>query len=92
MNVVTLLAAFIGLFKDFKSKKQAVSSFLVWVLLAACLCQLIAISVYGKYSIDDYTYFEPEYSIIVASVALVVNGVCVLLFFVDIFKSRNASK
>jgi len=92
LNVLTFIAAFIGLFKDVKTKKQAFSSFLFWTLSTACLCQLIAISIYGRYSIGDYTYYEPDYSIIIASVALGINALCVLLFFVDICKSRTTKR
>ena len=87
--MISVLIATYGLFKDLGKKKQAVSSFMMWFLLVSSLFQLIAISLYGHRGIGDYAYFEPDYSIICASIALAVNFVCAMLFMVDIYSNRS---
>jgi hypothetical protein len=61
-----------------------IPSLVMWVLLVSSLFQLISISVYGGQGIGDQKVYEPDYSIIIASVALSLNVICVVLFLIEI--------
>ena len=76
--------ALLGLCRDCGKTTLAAPSMIMWVLLVSSLFQLIAISVYGGKGIGDYSIFEPDYSIIIASVALSLNSFCVILFLIEI--------
>ncbi len=89
LNLFSLILATYGLFKDLSTKKHAVPSFLMWFLLSSCLCQVIAISLYGHRGLGDYSLFEADYSIITASVTVFVNFFCGIMFMADIYSNRS---
>ncbi len=89
LNLVAFSASIFGLCKDCAANILAIPSFIFWILITSSSAQLIAISVYGGKGAGDYTEYEPDYSMIIASVALGLNCLCALLFFVELLKHRN---
>jgi hypothetical protein len=64
---------------------------LIWTLLISCLNQLIAISIYGGKGIGRYELYEPDYSLIIACIALGVNFFSSLLFLIEIYYYPRAA-
>jgi len=83
LTLVAGVTSYIGLCNDIKNYKVAVPSLVLWVLVASIIFQLISVSVYGAKGIGDYTYYEPDYSIIIASVSLLAHGISAGLFLVE---------
>lgn len=78
-----LFAAFIGICKDFGQNNLGMPSLVFWTLLVSCIGQLIGISVYGGKGIADYSKYEADYSIILASIALGINALSALFFLIE---------
>lgn len=84
--ILTLIAgvtSYIGLCNDIKNYKVAIPSLVLWILVGSIIFQLISISVYGAKGIGNYTFYEPDYSIIIASVSLLVHGISAGLFLIE---------
>lgn len=79
----------LGLCMNIAKKQQAISSLVMWVLIVSSLFQLIAISVYAGETLSNYEMYEPDYSIITASVALGTSVFCAIFFMLDLFKYRD---
>lgn len=67
-------------------------SLIFWTLVVSCVFQLIAITVYGGKGIADYSEYQADYSIIIASVALGVNGISALFFLIEILTYRKNTR
>ena len=93
LNCVSLIVATIGLCFDLAENKMVMPSFLMWSLISSCAAQLIAICIYGGKSIADYSAYQPDYSLIIASVCLGCNFICVFFYLAEIvskqIKKRN---
>jgi len=89
LNLIAFSTSIFGLCKDCAANILAVPSFIFWILIASSGAQLIAVSVYGGKGAADYTMYEPDYSMIIASVALGLNCLCAVFFFVELLKHRN---
>ncbi|CAF0944849.1 unnamed protein product [Brachionus calyciflorus] len=89
MNLFILLIALIGVCKDFGRNSLGMPSLIFWLLVISSLFQLIAISVYGGKGIADYTEYQADYSIIIASVGLGVNALSALLFLIEILTFKK---
>ena len=63
----------------------------MWILAVSTLFQLIAVTVYAGETLSNYEYYEPDYSIITASVALGSNAFCTVFFMIDVFKYRETT-
>lgn len=89
-----MLVSIFGLCNEITDNKLAIPSFLMWTLGISSASQLIAISIYGGKGLADYSFFEPDYSIIIAAVALPFNALCSILYLIEILfkKNKNISK
>ena len=87
-----LLTSIIGICKDFGKNSLGMPSLIFWTLVVSCVFQLIAITVYGGKGIADYTEYQADYSIIIASVALGVNGISALFFLIEILTYRKNAR
>lgn len=92
LNLFALLVSLIGICKDFGKNNLGMPSLVLWVVIFSSICQLIGICVYGGKGIADYSQFEADYSIIIASVALGVNFVSDIFFLVEIINFSKTSK
>jgi hypothetical protein len=73
----------LGAFIDLVNNKVIIAAVLAIVTFVACACQLVTITVYGGIGIRDYTSFEPDYSFILACIALAIDLVAAFLFGAD---------
>lgn len=64
-------------------------SLIFWLSVVSSIFQIIAISVYGGEGIGDYSEYQADYSIIIASVAVVVNAISSLFFLIEILTYRK---
>lgn len=89
MQFFALLIALFGICFNISKTPQAIASFLMWVVFLSCVFQLIAICVYGGKGVADYNIYEPYWSMIVACVALCIDFIAVILFFVEVLSLRK---
>ncbi len=92
LNLFSFFSSIFGLCKDYGKEKLGMPSLILWVLIASSCSQLIALCIYGGKGIGNYTYYEPDYSIIIAAVALGVNFLCCALLLVEIITKRTTQK
>ncbi len=83
INFFCLTISLMGLCMDVAKNKLAVPSFLLWTLIVSVVFQVLAIAIYGGSGIGDQSLFEPDYSLIIASVMLFVNLFSGLLFGIE---------
>jgi len=86
------MASLCGLCKEFGTNKQGMPSLVFWLGIVSCASQLIAISIYGGYGVRDYSYYQPDYSIIIASVALGVHFFSCIFYLVEICTKNKKYK
>jgi hypothetical protein len=83
INFFCLTISLMGLCMDVAKNKLAVPSFLLWALIISVVTQLIAISVYGGAGIGDQSFFEPDYSLIIACIVMFIDLFSALVFAVE---------
>jgi len=71
--LLAMMASLCGICKEFGKNAKGMPSLVFWLGIVSCASQLIALSIYGSKGVRDYSYYQPGYSIIVASVALGVH-------------------
>lgn len=86
LKVFALLSSYYGLCNEIRNFKKAIPSFIMWLTIASTILELITISVYGALGLKDYSYYEPDYSIILASVGLFIDAICIILFIVEVVR------
>jgi hypothetical protein len=73
----------IGFCFDIGSYTAAIPSMIQWCMLISTIFQLITVSVYGTYGIGNYSLYQPDYSLILASVACGLSGFSTLFFILE---------
>ena len=91
LNVLAVSFSLFGLFSDCNPNKQALPSQTMWMLIVSSIFQLITISVYGGCGIGDYSKYQPDYSLIIASVALGFNFICAIFFLIEIVLNHKSN-
>jgi hypothetical protein len=76
VSVLTVLA---NLFKN----KAIIPTTLSIMTFVACIGQIVTVSVYGAIGLRDNTQFDPDYSFILACVAIGVDLIAAFLFGAD---------
>jgi hypothetical protein len=86
LKVFALLSSYYGLCNEIRNFKKAIPSFIMWLTLGSTILELITISIYGALGLKDYSNYEPDYSIIIASVGLFLDASCIIMFIVEIVR------
>jgi hypothetical protein len=90
--LLAMMASLCGICKEFGKNAKGMPSLVFWLGIVSCASQLIALSIYGSKGVRDYSYYQPGYSIIVASVALGVHFFSCLFFLVEICTKNKKYK
>jgi hypothetical protein len=83
--LIALPIGFVGIFKDTATNRLGIPSLLLWLLVFSTVFQVIGVSVYGGKGIADYSLYQPDYSIIIASIAAGFSFFTLVMFLVEIF-------
>ena len=54
-----------------------------WCMVVSTILQITTVSVYGSYGIGNYSLYQPDYSLILASVACGLSGFATLFFILE---------
>lgn len=90
LNFLALCLATIGICIDLAKSRQCVPSAMLWTLLISVLSQVIAVAVYGGAGIGNYKLYEPDYSFVLACIAIGFNFLAAILFAIEcIYSGRK---
>ena len=91
--LISFVLSLYGVRNEFgHTNANGMPSLIFWLGMIACSSQLIAISIYGGRGVRDYSMYQPDYSIIVASVALGTHFFSCLFFLVEICTKNKKYK
>jgi hypothetical protein len=82
--LVSFIISLFGISRDCTANKLGMPSLLFWIILFSTIFQLVGICIFGGKGIADYSSFEPDYSIIIASIGLGFSAITSIMFIIEI--------